>query len=390
MKKVLYKGCTLYAKEETIQDPVVEVENQRFVSVRQSDGLTEEDWEVIEFPKGTLIVPGFIDIHIHGAYIADVMDAKKSTFPTMVRHLPKEGTTAFLATTITQEVAEKQKALENVAAYMEAPSEAGAELLGVHLEGPFISAKRAGAQPLEHIYKPDVTVFQQFEKAANNQIKLVTLAPEEGMELVDYLHSKNIIPSIGHSDALHAQVIEAIDHGVCHATHLFNGMRGIHHRDSGVAGSVFLYDELKAELVVDGIHVSPEMVKMTYKNKGEDGIILITDAMRAKGLGDGTYDLGGQDVTVKGERAELSNGTLAGSVLKMNEAVRNMVQFSGCSLYEAVKMASLNPAKQLGIDDRKGSIEVGKDADFTILNENFEIFETYCKGQSVYSNSEEE
>ncbi|MBM7095964.1 N-acetylglucosamine-6-phosphate deacetylase [Bacillus sp. H-16] len=385
MKTLFYPGCELVLDEGVIKDPLISMDKGIFKEIGSASPSGVTGAEVISYPLGTKIVPGFIDLHIHGTNRADVMDAKEDTIPTMVRHLPGEGTTAFLATTLTQSKEKKIQALQNAASYMSMPTTLGAELLGIHLEGPFISLKRAGAQPKEFIHKPDVSLFKEFQEASGGAIKLATIAPEEGMGFVRFLAQNNVIPSIGHSDATYVEVREAAEQGAVHATHLFNGMRGIHHRDIGTAGGIFLHDSIKAELIADGIHVSPEMIRLTYKNKGADGIILITDAMRAKGLPDGQYDLGGQAVTVRGKKAELCDGTLAGSVLKMNEAVRNMVTFSGCSFNEAITMASLNPARQLGVDDRKGSIQRGKDADFAVLGSDFTILETYCLGKRVYT-----
>ncbi|WP_026690074.1 N-acetylglucosamine-6-phosphate deacetylase [Alteribacter aurantiacus] len=387
MKTYYYPGCELYHDKGVMMDPAITIDEKAIINLEDGKKANSINATTVYYPPGTKIVPGFIDLHIHGTHKADVMDAKDWTLPTMARHLPEEGTTSFLATTITQDDHAKIAALEGVAKYMKKPID-GAEVLGVHLEGPFISKQRAGAQPIDHIKKPSIPLFQTFQKAASGNIKLATIAPEEGMELVSYLANHNVIPSIGHSDAYYSDVKEAISFGLTHATHLFNGMRGVHHRDLGVAGGVLLHEEVIAELIVDGIHMSPEMVKLTFKNKGPDQVILITDAMRAKGLPDGVFDLGGQEVTVKGGRAELSDGTLAGSVIKMNEAIKNMIAFSGCTFKEAINMATINPAKQLGVDNRKGSIALGKDADYTVLSPQCQVLETFCQGTKVYSLSE--
>jgi len=229
-------------------------------------------------------------------------------------------------------------------------------------------------------------LFKKWEELSDQTIKLVTLAPEQpnGLEFVRYLKTKGIIASIGHTDATFEEVIEAIDAGANHVTHLFNQMRGLHHREPGVVGAAFLKEELKAELIVDGVHVHPEMVKLAYNQKGKHGIILITDSMRAKCLKNGHYDLGGQDVTVQDGRATLSDGTLAGSILKLGQGVRNILSFTGCKIEEAVEMASVNPAKQLKIFDHKGSISEGKDADIVILDENHEVYMTICRGKTAY------
>ncbi len=387
MKKVIvFRNATLFSGKGVIQEPFIEIENGKIIEIGEvkTRHCTGSE-EVIENKARITIVPGFIDLHIHGAENADVMDGTVKSIETLQKALLKEGTTAFLPTTITQSNEEKLQALVNIKDYMNNKSSSGAEILGVHLEGPFISKKRAGAQPSQHICAADLNLFKKFQDASGNSIKLVTMAPEEsGFQLIEYLRDNGIIPSIGHSDASYVQVLKAIESGICHATHLFNGMRGMHHRDIGVVGAALLHKELKAEMIVDGIHISPPMVKLAYQNKGPEGIILITDSMRAKGLKGGIYQLGGQDVFVKENRAELSNGTLAGSILKMNEAIRNMISFSGCTFQEAIQMATFNPAKQLGVSDRKGSLGVGKDADFVVLNDRYEVLQTYTFGNKVY------
>ncbi|SDZ11879.1 N-acetylglucosamine-6-phosphate deacetylase [Evansella caseinilytica] len=388
-KLVMFKNAVLFAEEGWIEEPFVEIEGKRIKSYGKINDLEMErrhSAECYEYDERVYIVPGFIDIHIHGAGNGDAMDGTDEALQLIQSTLPAEGTTAFLATTITQSVAQKRTALSKIKEVMSRQSKAGAQIVGVHLEGPFISAKRAGAQPLQHIRKPKLSLFHEFQEAAADAIKLVTLAPEEenGLELVRELKKTGVVASIGHSDATYEQVVEALKAGVTHATHLFNGMRGIHHRDIGVAGGVLLHKELTAELIVDGIHVSPAMVRLVYQTKGADGIIIITDSLRAKGLTDGVYQLGGQDVTVKNNRAVLQDGTLAGSIIKMNNAVRNMMTFSGCSFEEAVQMATSNPAAKIGIDDHKGSIKAGKDADFVVVDKDVQVKQTFILGKRVF------
>ncbi|PYZ92070.1 N-acetylglucosamine-6-phosphate deacetylase [Salipaludibacillus keqinensis] len=385
MTTYLFENATLFSGIETVNNPLLEIKKGRIVSIVESFNSEHIVDEMVTFPSPVYIVPGFIDIHIHGVKGADVMDGTLQSLQTMKKALPQEGTTSFLATTITQSEEEILQALQTVKSSLDQDS-SGCEMLGVHLEGPFISKKRAGAQPLEFIRSADVSLFNKFQKASGKNIKLVTMAPEEDPDgkLVAELKNQRVIPSIGHSDASYEQVVQGIEDGFNHVTHLFNGMKGAHHRDLGVAGGALLHDELMSEMIVDGIHISPPMVKLAYQTMGADRIILITDAMRAKGLKEGEFSLGGQTVYVTEDRAVLKDGTLAGSVLKMNDAVKNMIEYSGCSLHEAVKMATINPAKQLGILDRKGSLENGKDADFCIVSESFEVLQTYARGDKVF------
>ncbi|WP_256988793.1 N-acetylglucosamine-6-phosphate deacetylase [Bacillus sp. EB106-08-02-XG196] len=346
-----------------------------------------KDVEKIEISKKQHVVPGFIDVHIHGAAGADTMDATIEALETMAKALPAEGTTSFLATTITQKHKNIENALSNAASYLKGHNDSGkSDILGVHLEGPFINAKRAGAQPKEYIIDPDIELFKHWQELAEGSIKLVTVAPEleNGTNFVAYLHENDVIASIGHSDAIYEEMEKAVEAGAKQVTHLFNGMRGIHHREPGVAGSALLFKELMVELIADGIHVRPEVMKLVINAKGTEGMILITDAMRAKCLKNGVYDLGGQDVSVSDGKALLADGTLAGSILKMNDSIKNILEAADISLSEAVQMASVNPAKQLKVYDTKGSISPGKDADITILSNEYQVEMTFCRGEIAY------
>lgn len=388
-ENILIKGAQVYQENKVIVNGYIKIIKQKIVEVGSMDELTDEDsFELIELSPEYKAVPGFIDVHIHGVNGADTMDATKDALETMTVALPQEGTTSFLATTITQNDEAIEKALVNAGDYIHNHQTTGkAEILGIHLEGPFVNAKRAGAQPINHIIDPSLELFKSWQTLSKDTIKLVTLAPEQtgGLEMVRYLKANAIIASIGHSDATYEEVLKAVEAGANHVTHLFNQMRGLHHREPGVVGATFLRDELIAEMIVDGIHVRPEMVKLAYELKRKEGLILITDAMRAKCLKNGHYDLGGQDVIVGEGKAVLSDGTLAGSILKLGKAVKNMMDYTGCSLEEAIEMASVNPAKQLNVFDRKGSIIVGKDADIVILDENLAVTMTFCRGKLAFN-----
>lgn len=389
MNRLLLINAKIMLENEILPSGYLYIEEEKIQDVGPINNLPSFDGniEVIELCNEDTIVPGFIDVHIHGAGGADTMDANLEALTTIATVLPAEGTTSFLATTITQEKDQIKKALKNVAVYCQHLNEAGkAEILGIHLEGPFINSKRAGAQPENQIIAPDLELFKEWQKDSNQLIKLVTLAPEieNGLELIRYLSATGVIASIGHSDATYEEVKEAVHAGATHVTHLFNGMRGIHHREPGVAGAALLFKELMIEIIADGIHVCPEMIKLSLQTKGMDGMILITDSIRAKCMKNGTYDLGGQNVTVKEGKALLDNGTLAGSILKMKESVQNMMEFANISLKEAVRLASTNPAKQLNVFDRKGSIEKGKDADIVILGRDLEVKQTFCRGVKAF------
>jgi N-acetylglucosamine-6-phosphate deacetylase len=388
--KALIKNVQVYMGSELIDDGYLMIENGLIADAGKMEECPKLDgsFTTIELSNQYKLIPGFIDLHIHGAAGADVMDATKKSLETMTAVLPAEGTTSFLATTMTVGQDEIEKALQNAASYINnQEADGAAEVLGIHLEGPFISPKRIGAQHPDYVLPPSVNLFRKWQGLAGGHIKLVTLAPEQpnGLALVRYLKEAGVTASIGHSDAAYEEVVESIEAGVTHATHLFNQMRPLHHREPGVVGAVLLHDDIKCEIIADGIHSRPEMIRLAYNNKRTEGLILITDAMRAKCLGEGTYELGGQDVKVEGGKATLADGTLAGSILTLNEAAKNMRQYTGCGLEAVIEMASVNPAKQLNVYDRKGSLEKGKDADVVILDENDDIFMTICRGHIAYS-----
>ncbi|WPK10845.1 N-acetylglucosamine-6-phosphate deacetylase [Lysinibacillus louembei] len=331
---------------------------------------------------GYYCLPGFIDMHIHGADGVDTMDATAASLHQFAAALVAEGTTSFLATTMTQSEEAIAAALQNIAAFQQGEGEAN--LVGVHLEGPFISAQCAGAQPIEHIQPPSIEKYQQWHEMSGNQIKQITMAPEQGIELVSHAKGLGVVVSIGHSNATAKETQAAVVQGVTQGTHLYNQMRAMHHREPGVVGTVLLEKDVYVEMIVDFIHIHPEMVDLAYRLKGPDKIILITDAMRAKGLAYGKYDLGGQEVTVTENGAHLANGALAGSVLKMNDALRNMRQATGAAWQELVQMSSFNAATQLKLS-QKGYIEAGKDADLVIVDENLQVKYTIVNGKIVYS-----
>ena len=388
MKDLMLINARVLTEESIIEKGYIYIKDGKIAETGHTSSLPQHQAEVIVLPEDSTVVPGFIDVHIHGAGGADTMDATTEALTTMASRLPEEGTTSFLATTITQDQKAIMKALVNAADFISHHNNPGkAEVLGLHLEGPFINESRKGAQPAEHIITPDIELFARMQEASGNNIRLVTLAPEKenGCELIAYLAENEVIASVGHSDATYGQMAEAVKAGATHVTHLFNGMRGMHHRDPGVAGAALLFDELKIEMIADGIHVVPEMLDLSIRAKGTDGVILITDSMRAKCLKNGSYDLGGQEVSVADGKALLADGTLAGSILKMKDSLKNMMEYTGISLEEAVKLASENPARQLKVFDRKGSIASGKDADLVVLDYNHEVAMAFCRGVASYT-----
>ena len=346
-------------------------------------GAVGESYETVELPSDAVVLPGFIDPHVHGAGGSDAMDGTASALATISTTLAEEGTTSFLATTMTESREAILRALNAVRDFGDAP---GARLLGVHLEGPFISSAYAGAQPKGYIAEPDVALFDRYQSASGGQIRIVTVAPEiPGADvLIRHLSETGVAPSVGHSAAGVADIRRAISCGAISVTHTYNAQSPFRHREIGVAGSALLFDELHCELIADGIHVSDEAIRLLIKNKPKGKISLITDAMRAKGCPDGKSELGGQTVYVRCGEARLADGTLAGSVLRMNDAVRRMVTVIGLSLTEAVDMVTTNTAALLGMSDNCGAIACGKRADFAVLDSGFRVLMTVVGGQIVY------
>ncbi|MDN7242954.1 N-acetylglucosamine-6-phosphate deacetylase [Planococcus sp. N028] len=362
------------------------LENGKITEVAEKIGRTA-DIHIDAVNKNWSALPGFIDVHIHGAAGFDAMDATPEALAGIAGALPMEGTTSFLATTMTQAEDAIGKALDNASRFTS--GEGQAEMLGVHLEGPFISTKRAGAQPLEHISVPSVELFGQWQELSGNRIRLVTVAPEveNGLAFIEAVSKSGVIASIGHSDATFEQVEEAVGQGASHVTHLYNQMSPLHHRNPGVIGASLLENALTVEVIADFIHSHPRSVELAFRLKGADRLVLITDAMRAKGLEPGDYDLGGQKVQVTDKDARLSDGTLAGSILTMDAAVKNIASVTNCTLADLVAMTSANAARELGLE-HKGSIQAGKDADITILDEQFNVQLTICRGTIAYLKEE--
>ena len=378
-----FKNATVYVDGEGLKKTTVCFDDK----IQKISRCAIAGAEVIELPENAIVLPGFIDEHIHGAGGSDAMDGTQKDLSIIANTVAQEGTTGFLATTMTQSKENIMNAMKAVKEYRETNPEDGARVLGVHLEGPFIAAKHKGAQPLEYIAVPDVKTFEEYNTASGNAINIVTLAPgvENAKELVSYLTANGIVSSIGHSDAGYAKVDEAIVNGATNVTHTYNAQTALHHREIGIVGSALLRDELNCELIADTIHVSVPALKLMVKNKPNDKLTLITDAMRAKGLADGESELGGQVVIVKNGEARLQDGTLAGSVLRMNRAIENMVKKVGVPFLQAVDYATINPARTLKIDDEAGSIKVGKRADFAVIDmDTYDVLYTVRGGKVVY------
>ena len=332
-----------------------------------------------------IVCPGFIDQHMHGAGGYDVMDATFEVYEKISSVLAREGVTSYLGGSVTQTPEKIISAHKAMAEYMKVQSN-GAEMIGIHLEGPFLSAKKAGAHVPELLAPLDTKVLQEYIDASDGNVRLITVAPEldNAEEFIKYCVEKGITVDAGHTNATYEQFRKSIAWGVSCTTHTYNAMSSIHHRDVGVAGGAILEDVYN-EVIADGVHVSFPAIKILANQKA-DKLILITDAMGAKGVGlDGEFEICGQRVYLAHGEVRLPDGTLAGSVLTLDRAVRNMVKEVGITIEQAINAVTVNPAKCLGVFDRVGSIEVGKRANFTILDDGLNVLMTIVGGKIVYN-----
>lgn len=370
----------IYVEGKGIVETTVSIKDGKIVAIGETKG------EFLELDKNQILVPGFVDKHIHGANHSDSMYPSEKDILNIANTVAKEGVTSFLATTMTQSIDNINKALKNLNDYIGKNISEGAEVIGIHLEGPFINKMFKGAQPEEYILDCNVDQFKKFEEISGNNIKQVTLAYEQnGKDLTKYLASKNIVASLGHTNATAKEVLEAAANGATSLTHSYNAMKPLHHREAGTIGGALLADNMYLEVISDLIHVSPEAIQILYRIKGKEKLIVVTDAMEAKHLPDGKFQLGGQDVFVKGNEARLESGALAGSVLLMNNGLRNIKKVLGVTLEETIDFATINPARNIYVDDKKGSIKVGKDADFAVIDEDFNVYKTIRGGNVIFS-----
>lgn len=346
---------------------------------KEAEGAEEIDG------AGCWVLPGFIDVHVHGGAGHDFMDAGSEELDDITRFHGEHGTTGMLATSLTAPRASLTSMLERVSQYI-ATSMPYARLLGVHIEGPFVSLKWKGAQNPAYILPPQLDWLEEWVRQYPGLIKIQTLAPEtEGaLAYIDKMVEHGIIPAGGHTDATYEQYVTAADHGLCHAIHTFNAMKPYHHREPGTVGAVLTDDRIMTEIIADGHHVHPAGIKLLISAKGTDRVILITDAMAAAGMPDGEYEIGELPVVMSAGVAKLKDGSsLAGSTLTMIDAFRFVVRNVGVSVPDASKMASANPARQLGMDDAIGSLETGKRADVLLIDDTLELRRVWAGGKSI-------
>lgn len=332
------------------------------------------------------IVPGFIDIHCHGAFGFDTNDANEEGLRKWTKDIVTEGTTAFLATTITQSEEVLTNAVANVAKVMEDGYE-GAEILGIHFEGPYLDMLYKGAQPEQHIVKGTIEQFERYQAAAKGNIKYITMATEtdNDFELTQYLAKNGVVVSIGHSAASYEQAVMAWANGASSMTHVYNGMTPFNHRKNGLVGASYRLRTMYGEIICDGNHSTTAALNNYFMSKGPDFSIMVSDALMAKGSPAGSkFIFGGNEIEIyeDGSAHLTATGGLAGSTLRLNDGLRILVEEAMVPFNYAINSCTINPAKCLGIDDRKGSIMVGKDADIVVLDTDYSVIQTYCKGDA--------
>jgi len=367
--------------------PLVSVEDGR---VSRIESLSVRDYERVEathrFPDATL-VPAYVDIHIHGCAGHDVMEATPEAFSAIGSYLASRGVGAYFPTTVTSPKEETMRSLARLATEIERSKGAdpgGATPLGIHLEGPFLSHLKRGVHTEALLEEPSIALFDRFWEAAEGKICLMTVAPElpGAPELIAYATALGVRCSMGHSDARVCEAETGFVAGARSATHTFNAMRMIDHREPGLAAFVLDKQSLYAEIICDGIHVDPMMVRLFFKAKDKDRIILVTDGMSATGMPDGTYMLGDMEVEVRDGRCT-SDGVLAGSVLTLDRGVQNLVEFTGANLDTAVAAATRNPSQLMGIENNWGSLDVGRIANITVLSRSAEVIKTFLAGHAT-------
>jgi N-acetylglucosamine-6-phosphate deacetylase len=379
----LCSGTTL------LDHPVIEIDDGIITSVStRADGDLPSAAHTLDY-SGATLAPAFLDVHTHGAAGHDVMEATPEALNAMGRFLASHGTGSFLATTVTAPLDATLHSLSGLAriiAQAPAPSdgEAQARPAGIHLEGPFLSHPKRGAHPPEYLLAPDIAVFDRLFEAAEGHVRLMTLAPElpGAVELAAHATARGVRISVGHSNATAAQTRTLLAAGAVSATHTFNAMRPLDHREPGILGVVLTTDSLFAEIICDGIHTKPELVKLCWRAKGPERAILITDAMSATGMPDGEYRLGGRTVQVANGKV-LMGDVLAGSVLTLDRALENFLAFTGATLDEALRLLTANPAAMTGLGDRAGSIAVGQPANIVAVDAAGRLAGVVMNGQPV-------
>jgi N-acetylglucosamine-6-phosphate deacetylase len=389
MPTTVIHASRILTPDEEISDGVIVVEGSRIAAIGHRDEMRLPPDAVDYVATGMTVVPGFVDVHIHGAGGHDVMEGDARALDRITSTVAKHGTTSIVATTVTAPVEDTCRSLQGIARYIRAHENAesdglAAEILGIHLEGPFISKARRGVHPPDALAKPSVATLGKFIEAADGLVKIVTVAPElpGALELIAAAVAAKIVAAIGHTDADYDQARAAIHAGARHAVHMYNAMRPFEHRDPGVVGAILTDPEVTAEVIADLVHVAGPAIQVLIGTKGFDTVLLVSDGIAATGMPDGKYRLGNFEVSVKDGVARNSEGKLAGSTLTLDRALRNVVGL-GVPLQDAVRMATVLPARRLGLAGKKGIIAVGADADLVALTADLRVAGVMTRGAGL-------
>ncbi len=382
-KNIVIKNCLLFNSPSGKEFSDIKISNGKIIEIKKSDSNEHLD-EIIIDAEGKIAAPGFIDVHIQGAGGADVLDNNLEALETISKTLAKTGTTGFLGTTVVKPNWGNSH-LKLMRDYTE-KNLSGAALLGIHLEGPFINIKKKGGLAPDSIYADYPNALEEIIEASGDALKMMTIAPElpGNLENIKKLRGHGAVASFAHSDATYEETIKGFEAGINHVTHIFNAMPPLNHRVPGPLAAIFENKEIPVQIISDGHHLHPSIVNLIYQLVGKDRCICITDGMHGIGLPDGFYIYNGKQYESKDGAARYLDGTLIGSTMTLGNIALKFMEFTGCNLETAINTVTKNPAKLLGIDDRKGSIEIGKDADLVLFDNDFSIFMTLVEGEIVY------
>ena len=384
MSTVLLRAARALTPTTEIPDAGILIRDGVIAAIGPRQDMRMPSGAAEAYASGQTAVPGFIDVHIHGAGGHDVMEGTDQALSAVAKTLARHGTTSFVATTVTASPDATCRSVEGIAHYITRQFEAlqtKAEVLGIHYEGPFISKVRRGVHPAEWVQLPSADLLQRFLQAAAGNARILTIAPEllGAIPCMKAAREAGVVVAMGHTDATYEQARAGIAQGARHAVHVYNAMRPFSHRDSGVIGAVLTSPEVTAELIADGVHVEEAAMRLLLQAKGAGRVILISDGLSATGMPDGKYMLGGLEVTVSGGVCRNSEGKLAGSTLTLDRALRNVIAL-GIPFMDAVRMLTANPAKLLGIEFKKGALRAGADADIVLLDENLQVTNVWTRG----------
>ncbi len=382
--KLALVGGTLITPFRVVNNGTLVIDNGRIYELGKSSDIDlPDDCEAIDV-SGKMITPGFIDLLVHGGGGAGFADPEEGSIETVSKYFLEHGSTTVLASLFAKPTEKLLSDLRRLADYIEAHPDSN--IKGIHMEGPYLNKALKGAMNENYLWQPSIESWNEMWDASKGHIKIMTIAPElpGATKVMREAAEKGVVLSIGHSMATYDDIEYAIDNGAAHVTHMFNAMRPFHHRTPGVILGALLRNELKIELIADTLHVHPAVMELLLKLKGANGIILVSDSIRAGGMHEGEYEFADQKVIMKAKKAYLEDGTLAGSTLTLNAAVKNMVETANAKITEAVRMASLNGAKVVALDHKKGILAAGRDADIVVLDDNYDVEMTIIQGKIAY------